>query len=474
MTKQPSMIFSRIRPAVAVLTALVLSGCATLSQDGGLDAVSALTQERIGQAVTRSTSEAELAATQARVDALLAKPLTAEAAVEIALINNRGLQASLAELGISEAEMVQAGRLRNPGFGFGKMGSGNDVEIERSVVFDLIGLITMPARVDIERRRFEQVQQQAAMAAVALATDTRRAYYTAVAANESVGYLKQVQSAAQAGAELAQEMIRVGNWSKLQQAREQAFYADATAQLARAQHAAVIAREALMRKLGIWDRSAALKLPARLPDLPKAARNADDLERQAITDRLDVQSAKRATQALASRLGLTRVTGVIDGFEVAYKNKSEVAAPRTNGYELGLELPIFDWGQARTAKAEAMYMQSVHRTADVAIRARSEVREAYSAYRTAYDLARHYRDEIVPLRKKISDEMLLRYNSMLAGVFELLADARTQVGSVNTSIEALRDFWLADTNMQMALTGSGGTNTALAGNAAGSDAGAEH
>jgi outer membrane protein TolC len=100
-----------------------------------------------------------------------------------------------------------------------------------------------------------------------------------------------------------------------------------------------------------------------------------------------------------------------------------------------------------------MYMQAVNRAADVAVRARSEVREAYGAYRTAFDLARHYRDEIVPLRKGISDENLLRYNGMLISVFELLADARQQVAAVNGYIEALRDFWVAEATLDMALTG---------------------
>ena len=118
-----------------------------------------------------------------------------------------------------------------------------------------------------------------------------------------------------------------------------------------------------------------------------------------------------------------------------------------------LRLPIFDLGGARTARAERLYLQSINRAADAAVRARSEVREAYGAYRTSFDLARHYRDEVVPLRKRISEEMLLRYNGMLASVFELLADSREQVAAVNAYIESLRDFWVAESDLQMALTG---------------------
>ena len=127
--------------------------------------------------------------------------------------------------------------------------------------------------------------------------------------------------------------------------------------------------------------------------------------------------------------------------------------PRANGYEIEFELPLFDFGSTRMARAEATYMQAVNRTAEVAVNARSEVRESYSAYRTAYDLAKHYRDEVIPLRKRISEENLLRYNGMLISVFELLADSREQVRGVTAYVQALRDFWIADTHLNTALTG---------------------
>ena len=123
-----------------------------------------------------------------------------------------------------------------------------------------------------------------------------------------------------------------------------------------------------------------------------------------------------------------------------------------NGYELSFEIPLFDWGTARVARAEAQYMQAVQRAVKTAVDARSQVRESYSAYRTSYDLAKHYRDEVVPLAKRISEENVYRYNGMLIGTFELLADAREQVRSVVGAVEALRDFWMADTDLQTALT----------------------
>ena len=176
-----------------------------------------------------------------------------------------------------------------------------------------------------------------------------------------------------------------------------------------------------------------------------------------MSQRLDMLSARRETEAMAAALGLTKATGFINVFDAGYTNKSTTGLPRENGYQISLELPIFDWGGAKVARAEALYMQSVHRTTDIAVRARSEVREAYSAYRTSYDIARHYRDDVVPLRKKISDEVLLRYNGMLASVFELLADSREQLVSVNAAIETQRDFWIAETKLQSAIN-SGSTN----------------
>jgi outer membrane protein TolC len=449
----------RLSPIMAGLAAMVLTGCATFSADGGMDAVSSMTKERTGQAVQLSRPLADVDNANRPPDdvkPLLAKPLTPDTAIRVALLNNKGLQGSFAELGVAEADLVQAGRMRNPGFSFGRMRDGDDVEIERSVMFDLVGLLTIPVRSGIEQRRFEQAKLQAASDAVQLAADTRRAYFNAVAAQQTVAYMEQVQSAADAGAELAQRMAKVGNISKLDQAREQVFYADATAELARARHHAVATREQLTRLLGLWGADAGFKLPDRLPDLPKAPNEMADVEQQAMTQRLDVQIARHDAEAAARALGLTRKTGFINVFHAGYVNKSETGSPRANGYEIELELPIFDWGGARTRKAEALYMRSVHRTADIAVRARSQVREAYSAYRTTYDLARNYRDEVVPLRKMISEEVLLRYNGMLAGIFELLADARDQINSVNAAIEAQRDFWIAETDLQAAINGTGG------------------
>ncbi len=440
-------------PSLAVLAAFALSACAGFSADGGFAGVESAAKDRLGKDVKWAKTDADRDALEKRVTELLAKPLSADDAVQIALLNNKGLQAAFAELGITEAELVQAGRLPNPGFSFGRLTRGNEVEIERGIHFNLARLLAMPLISEVEGRRFARVQSEATQQMLSLATQTRKAWIAAVAAGETVGYMKQVRQAAEAGAELGRRMAQAGNWNKITQAREQSFYADAALNLARAERAQLAARERLTRLMGLWAMQTAFTLPARLPDLPAAAQELPGVEQTALAQRLDVQAARLGAEQTAKSLGLTRTTRFINVLELGLVHNNSNEKPTQRGYELRFELPLFDWSGARVARAEAIYMQAVNRAAETAVNARSEVREAYLGYRSSHDMARHYRDEIVPLKKRISEENVLRYNGMLIGVFELLADARSQIAGVNGYIEALRDFWLARADLDMALIG---------------------
>lgn len=442
------------RAGAMALATLVLGGCATFSADGGIDTIQTLAEERIGKGAKVPRKDADPAATAARTRELLGQPLSFDEAVQVALLNNAGLKASLAELGISEADLVQAGRLPNPRFSYSNKRNSDITTIDRTVMVGVLSLLTIPLAQQVAGRQHLSTQLQVAAEVVRLASDTRRAYYSAIAAQESVKYFEQVKLAAEASAELAARMARIGNFNKLAQMREQLFYADAASQLAKAKLAAIIERERLTRLLGVSGMDLGYRLPERLPDLPNATIEPLDAERTALERRLDVLMAKRSTEALAANLGLTKATRFISVLEVGYTNESNTGEKRQNGYEIEIEIPLFDWGDAKLARAEATYMQSVHRLRAAALTAQSEVRESYQAYRTNYDIARHYRDEVVPLRKRIADENVLRYNGMLIGVFELLADAREQITSVNAYIEALRNFWIAETDLQLALSGT--------------------
>jgi len=446
---------SRLRiTAVGCLVAgMLLGGCASFSTDGGLGEVDRLTRERIGQTAPVPRNDTEARAAREQVAALLKQPLTPDAAVEIALLNSPDLQARLADVAIAEANLVQAGRLRNPSFSFSRRSNSETVTIERAIIINIASALVIPLALDIEKRQFAQAQLIAATHVVQTAAAARQAYFRAVAAQQRVRYFEQVQMAAEASAELARRMQSAGNFSALRRMREQAFSADAVTELARAQHLAVVERENLIRVLGLWGASTAFTLPDRLPDLPAAPTELPEAERVAVERRLDVQVARKNMESVEASLGLSRTLPFLSILESAgYRNESNTGEPLENGYEIELQVPLFDWGDARIARAEASYRQVVARALQVAVRARSEIRENYSSYRTAYDIARHYRDEVVPLRNRIAEENLLRYNGMLIGVFELLADARQQIESVNASIEALRDFWIADTALQLAAT----------------------
>ena len=446
----------RVRPLGAVplaLLAAMLGGCAGFSADRGFSLTSQTARERLGKDAAWVRSAADADSVKARVQALLANPLSADDAVQIALYNNPGLQATYAELGISESDLVSSGRIDNPRFSFLRaLDLNRDSKIESILSFGVMSLITLPLRMEAAGRRFESTKRGVTAEMLRTASDTRKAYYQAVAAAQSVQYMVQVRESAEAGAELARRMARAGNFSNLTRMREHAFYADATAQQARAQQAAIGAREQLTRLLGLAD-STAFKLPERLPDLPKAPRDEDAVAQEAMQERLDISAARFEAEAMAASLGLTKITRFTNVLEIGRARIDEGHDPRKRGWEIGFEIPLFDFGGARIAGAEARYMRAAERIRETTVNAQSELREAYGAYRTRHDLARHYREEIVPLRKKISDEMLLRYNGMLKSVFELLADAREQVMAVNGAIEAQRDFWLAEADLQMALIG---------------------
>jgi outer membrane protein TolC len=442
-----------MRPLIVALALLALAGCASLSEDARFSPVEQAVKARTGAETRWTRSDAEANTVRGRVKELLGKPLGPTEAVQIALLNNPGLQASYAEVGIAEADLVQASRWRGPTLSFARLRRGDEVETERGVFFDVLGLLTIPLSTRASESRLQATQNRAAAEALRLALDARKAWFRAVAAQEGAKYMARVKEAAETSAELARRMAEVGNFPKLTHAREQAFYAETTAQLARTRHSAMAARERLARLMGLWGEDLAFQLPDRLPDLPKSLREGGDLEAQAIAQRLDVQGARSDADSLAKSLGLTKVTRFINLLEAGVLNNSETDEPRQRGFEIEIGLPIFDFGGARVARAERLYMQAVNRTVEAAIDARSEVREAYSSYRTSFDLAKHYRDEIVPLRKRISEEVLLRYNGMLTSVFELLADSREQVAAANGYIESLRDFWIAESDLQMALTG---------------------
>jgi outer membrane protein TolC len=429
------------------LSAILLAGCASTSADGGFGGAASLAEARTGQRAVLLRTGQDQSSLASTIDGLLAKPLTANDAVHIALLNHRGLQAQYWQVGIAEADLAQAGRLQNPAFSIKRTRGGGEIEIERTLTLNLMALVTAPLARDIEGRRLEQTRLAVAHAMLQHALETRRAYIEAVAGSQAVAYARQVAEASDASADLAGRMAKAGNFSKLDQAREQAFHAEAMAAVTQATRQSLMAREKLTRLMGLSGAQARYQLPDRLPDVPAAPIALDQVEDIALRERLDVQAARLDAAATASALGLNRVTRFINVMELGIVRNS----PEARGYEIMLELPIFDWGSSRVARSEAVYMQAANKLAEAAVNAASEARASYQDYQSSYQLVRHYRDEVIPLRKKISDETLLRYNGMLVSVFELLADARDQATAVNAYLTAIRGYWIAHAELEAAL-----------------------
>jgi outer membrane protein, multidrug efflux system len=452
--------FSRTGLALAAL--VVLASCATLSPDGGtqdITAASAPSLDALGVPKAQIAAAATAQTQEAVATLLAAPPLSLDSAMRIALLNNPSVATSLAQLRISEAERVQAATLPNPHFSFMRAVEGDKVFLERAIGLNIMGILALPWRSQWQGQQHELAKLQAAQEIIRIAAATRKAWISAVAAQQTAQYAAQAKIAAEASGELARRMARVGNWSKLSQAKEQAMLLDAATMQAKAENTAFSEREKLIRLMGLWGDQTRFKLPDRLPDLPKEVRDSQGIEAQALSQRLDVRAAAQQADYVAKSQGYVRASGFINALDLKLIRETTTDQitgdkERKRGWELELPIPIFDWGGAANAKSQATYMQSVAKVRASAINARSEVREAWHSYRTAYDVAKNYRDEIVPLRKFINDENLLRYNGMLIGIFELFADTRANIAAVSASIDAQRDFWLIETDLQTALTGT--------------------
>jgi outer membrane protein TolC len=232
---------------------------------------------------------------------------------------------------------------------------------------------------------------QAADEIVAQLFEAQRAWVSAVAARQSARYLEDVVAAAEVSRDLMQSMRRVGNASELDALRGQRFYAEAIGHLTHAQATAAIERERLAQALGLWG---------------------PDAERMQLPDRLpDLPATAIGPEGLEARAIAQR----------------------------------FDLRAARVAGSAE----------EAAINARADLRTAWLSYRAAHELAQHARAAVVPLAERMSAEQLKRYNGMLIGVFDLIADAADRINTVNIALDAERSFWLAEIDLQQALTGVG-------------------
>ena len=326
-----------------------------------------------------------------RIDELLAQPLTAETAAEIALLQNPAVERALETLDMPGFDRLLLAYTVNPAFNDGQQPSTVDTRIERPLSVNAMTWVSVPALAGGYTTDERGPRLQAADEIVALLFSARRAWVQAVAARQSQRYLDDVAVAAGAGRDIMEGMRRVGNATELELLRAQTLYADAIAKLTAAQLAAALERERLVQTLGLWGADAdRVQLPERLADLPPAPIGPESLEDRAVAQRFDVRAGR--IEGLAGEAG---------------------------------------------------------------VNARADVRTAWLAYRGSYDLARHARDALVPLARRTSAEQLKLYNGMLIDVFGLVTDAAEQISAVNAALDAQRDFWLAEVELQRAMAGVG-------------------
>lgn len=430
-----------LRLVSAIIAGLGLAGCAAeagpqLAQPGA---------QPIGASATASRSM------RVEVERRLAKPLSVDDAIFIALVNNRAVRRTYYGAGLLDRDLERALDREPPAA----------MEAERHFVLATVGQRGYPWASEVDRRKSDELKVQVAAEQLRLAAEVRKAYAAAIAAAQIAAYLAQARDATEAALELTRRGARIGNWPKVNELREQVFHLETTAQLARAGQSANAAREQLTRLLGLWGRDAGYVLPARLPDLPAAPRAESDIEAIALRQRLDLQAAQIDIVADAREMELghygdgalltesTRFT-VLD--EVDYFGADNI---RGDQVVRRTQIPIFDRAQSQRDSRMLAFMMALDRYAEMGVMVRSEVREAYIAYRTSYDIAKNYRDEVLPLRRQIGEEMVYRYNGMLASVFELLTDAREQIAAVVTAVEAQRDYLAAEADLRLALTTGG-------------------
>ena len=442
-----------------VLTAFSVSGCAAFSPDSGMSAVSELTSRAINKDVAFVRTADGAGAVEARVHELLARTLSVESAVQIALLNNKGLQAAYNELALAEADLVEQSLPPNPVFAVSRITGNGASEIERQVVGDILALATLPFRSEIAREHFRQAQLRAALATLRLAADVRRAYWRAVAGNEMVVLLTDAKATAESTAQLAIKLGETGSLNKLDQAREQVFYAETTADLATARQMAASSRERLARLMGLWDGGLDFRLPNALPPLPRRPLTLPSIETDAVAHRIDLQIARLELAALAKALNLTEATRfvtLLDLAGISRRTQDPEAPPfRERGFDVQFQIPIFDGGEVRVRQAAETYNLAFNRLTERAVNVRSEARDAYRTYRSTYDIASHYQREIIPLRKIITEEMQLRFSSMQVDIFALLTEARQRLASLRGAIDARQRFFLAQADLQTAVNGGG-------------------
>lgn len=456
---------------VALATVLAaLSGCASTSAKPAFKDVAQNVESRSGHKIrwdqdTQADKEAEQA-----IDRLLAADLTADAAVQVALLGSPALRGKLEELAISQADLVQAGLLKNPVFTFGSTawdGEHISPNLFAAVEQDFLDIIVMPLRKRVAAAELEATKLEVADHVLELAAHVREAFYMAQAAEQVMAMRALVDEAAASSADLARAQHQAGNINDLGLSNELGLAAQTALEKKRSEGEAIVAREKLNKLMGTWGPRTAWKMQPRLPELPPNEPPLERLESEAIAQRLDIAAARRNIQALGYALSMTKTTrwtGVVnvsvEAGRLRHNNRFAF------GPAVALEIPLFDRRQAQIAKLEAFKRQAEDELRGLAVDVRADVRSSRARVQTARGVVEQYANVIVPLRENVVKLSQEQYDAMLIGVYQLILAKQEELSSYRDFIEAVRDYWIARSDLERAIGGRLGAASKVASPAA--------
>lgn len=437
-----------------VVLLVLVTGCTTFDQRAGFSDVRAAIHDRSGKRVIWNLGTELDAHVAQEVQTLLQGKLTADTAVQVALLNNRDLQAMYAELGVAQADLVQAGLLKNPLFDFSATFpiAGGAPDLELRVAMGFLNIFFMPLRKRVAAARFEDAKLQVTGAVLDVAARTRAALYRHQANAQMLELQQTIAQGLAVALDVTRRLYEAGNVTDLDLARERALAEEAKLQLASAEMAVRQSRENLHALLGLWGQQTAWDIDRRLPDMPAEPIPVDDLERVGLHKSLDLASARQRLIVAGEQAGLARATALVPESHLggtAERSDSEWEA----GPTIEFPIPLFDQGQARTGRAVTELRRAQQAYYALAVQIRSSARRVRDRVQGARARVLYYRDIMLPLRERIVNETQLQYNAMQLGVFDLLRARERQIQAAGAYIESLLAYWLARTDLGHILSG---------------------
>jgi outer membrane protein, heavy metal efflux system len=434
---------------------LFFSGCTSMRLDAGFDDIKATVEQRSALQISwNSGTELDKEASE-KLHSLLKRKLTADDAVHIALLNNRDLHAVYSDLGVAQADLVQAGLLGNPIFDAAVMfpvSGGGQPDLELGAAMNFLNIFYIPLRKRVAAARFEEVKTRLAGSVLDFAGRVRRAFYTYQSDEQMLELRQTIVQALGASLEIARRLSEAGNITELDLAREQAQMETGKLALRAAEIALRQSREELNIAMGLWGEQVQWQSDGRLPDIPEQPVSMKDIERRALEQSLDLANARQRIAATGEQLGLTRWTTLLPELSAgpqAERNDGEWEI----GPRLEFPIPLFDQGQARVGRGVAELRRARQEYYGAAVRIRATARAIRDRVDGARDRALYYRDILLPLHERIVNEAQLQYNAMQVGPFQLLRAREQQIETAVAYIEALRAYWLARGDVGQILSG---------------------